>query len=159
MAITQQLTLEECLKLPEEKPALEYLHGMVTQKMSPRFRHSILQLLSGERINGFARPRRLAIALPELRTTYAGASTVPDVAVFVWERIARDANGEPLDEVVVPPDIAIEIASPSQSLRPLTSKCAWYVEHGVRVALLIRPNDQSIAVFRSGAEVVTRRGA
>lgn len=37
------LTLEEFLKLPEEKPALEYLDGVVTRKMAPTGPHGELQ--------------------------------------------------------------------------------------------------------------------
>src|SRR5437868_5585497 len=95
MTITQQrLTLEEFLKLPEEKPALEYENGVITQKVSPKTKHGILQFSLAERINGFSVPQKLAYAIPELRTTFAGRSTVPDVAVFRWERIGWDENDE-----------------------------------------------------------------
>ena len=44
MAIARQgLTLEEFLALPEEKPALEYHDGTVTQKVTPKPEHSGLQ--------------------------------------------------------------------------------------------------------------------
>jgi Uma2 family endonuclease len=44
MAIVQTgLTLEERLKLPEEKPSLEYADGVVTQKMAPSGPHGGLQ--------------------------------------------------------------------------------------------------------------------
>src|SRR6059058_4131031 len=94
MVIAQRgISLEEFLKLPERKPALEYAEGEVTQKVSPRAHHSALQGELVERINGFARPRRIARAFPELRTSFAGFSRVPDVAVFRWQRIQRDATG------------------------------------------------------------------
>ena len=37
-----RMTLTEFLALPEEKPALEYENGEVTQKVSPKGRHSAL---------------------------------------------------------------------------------------------------------------------
>jgi Uma2 family endonuclease len=37
------LTLEELLKLPEEKPALEYVDGVITQKVVPSGPHGKLQ--------------------------------------------------------------------------------------------------------------------
>ncbi len=44
MAVTQRrMTLEEFLALPEEKPALEYEDGVVTQKMPPQGKHASLQ--------------------------------------------------------------------------------------------------------------------
>ena len=99
MAISQQpLTLEEFLKLPEKKPALEFEDGVVTQKVAPKGRHSALQFDLAERFNHFARPLRLARAFPELRTTFGGVSRVPDVAVYRWERIPRDAAGDVADD-------------------------------------------------------------
>lgn len=78
----QRLTLEEFLRLPEEKPALEYFQGRVTQKVSPKGRHSALQAAAVSFVNSVARPGRIAFAFPELRATWAGASLVPDVAVY-----------------------------------------------------------------------------
>lgn len=44
-SLTQILTLEEFLKLPqvEESPAWEYVDGIAIQKPMPKTRHSILQ--------------------------------------------------------------------------------------------------------------------
>src|SRR5438034_11299606 len=113
MAITREgLTLEEFLELPEEKPALEYCAGTVRQKVSPEIQHGLLQTLLCQWINGFAWPRKLAVAVSELRTTFAGASHVPDVAVCLWGRVPRDPRGEPRGPLREPPWIAIEIASP-----------------------------------------------
>src|SRR5262249_23247451 len=80
----QKLTLEQFLELPDEKPALEYDHGTVTQKVAPRPRHSRLQTKLAEWFNRFAEPRQVALAFVELRTTYAGSSFVPDVSVYRW---------------------------------------------------------------------------
>ena len=45
MAITQaQMTLEEFLKLPEEDPPLEFADGKVTQKVSPKAKHSVIEM-------------------------------------------------------------------------------------------------------------------
>jgi Uma2 family endonuclease len=83
MAIAQRrMTLEEFLRLPEEEPALEYEDGMVTQKVAPKGRHSALQSGWVKLIDGYAVPRRLARAFPELRAGFAGASPVPDVSVY-----------------------------------------------------------------------------
>jgi Uma2 family endonuclease len=43
MAVAQQHpSLDRFLRLPEQKPALEYLDGVITQKMSPKAAHSII---------------------------------------------------------------------------------------------------------------------
>lgn len=143
-------TLEEFLALPEEKPALEFQDGVVTKKVSPKGRHSALQFEIAEIFNRFARPLRLARAFPELRTTFAGASRVPDVALYRWERVPLDAAGGIADDFLAPPDLVVEIASPNQRANALLRRCRWYVDHGVGVALLVDPDDASILVFRPG---------
>ncbi len=159
MALTRQgLTLDEFLALPEQKPALEYADGRVTRKVAPKGRHSTLQAELVERINRVARPQRAARAWPELRTTFAGKSYVPDVVVYRAERIPRTATGEIPDDVGTAPDIAIEIVSPRQSVTSLVRRCLWYVANGVAAALLVDPADRSVIIFRPGGRTVARRG-
>lgn len=157
--VPQGLTLEEFLDLPEEKPALEFEEGGVTQKVSPQGPHSVLQGVAIERINAFARRRKLALAFPELRITYAGRSYVPDVSVFRWQRIPRTSRGTVVQRFVEPPDIVIEIISPGQTRRALLSRCAWYVANGVQVALLLDPDDETVTVVRPNAMPVVLRGS
>lgn len=109
MAVEQtRITLEEFLDLPEEKPALEYVDGAVVQKVPPSTPHSALQYDFCALVNNYARPRRLAWAFPEHRTTYAGRSTVPDVTVYTCERVPRDAARRLSTRNLTPPDIAVE---------------------------------------------------
>jgi Uma2 family endonuclease len=159
MAIVQQgLTLDEFLALPETKPALEYADGTVTRKVAPKGRHSTLQLELAERINRVARPRKSARVWPELRTTFAGKSYVPDLVVYRAERIPRTAAGEILDDVGTAPDVAVEIVSPRQSVTALVRRCLWYVANGVTVALLVDPGDRSVIVFRPGGRTAALHG-
>jgi Uma2 family endonuclease len=159
MAITRQgLTLEEFLALPEEKPALEYFDGVVTQKVAPKGKHSRLQLGLGIYLDRRLRPKRYGHVFPELRSSYAGASPVPDVSVYRWDRVPHDAAGEVADDFWEPPDVASEIRSPGQSLAALVRRCEWYVANGVLVSLLLDPRDQSIRAFRPGVPMTLHRG-
>ncbi|MBA2449687.1 MAG: Uma2 family endonuclease [Chloroflexi bacterium] len=154
MAITQrEFTLEQFLKLPEQEPALEYLDGMVTRKMSPKGPHGTLQFEIGSFFREFVWPRRLARVFTETRTTYAGASFVPDLVVYRWERVPSDDQGDIPEELQTPPDIAIEVWSPGQTLGDLADRCRWYVEHGVPVALFVHPRRRWVRVFRPGVEL------
>ena len=143
-----RLTLEEFLKLPEEEPALEFTDGAVTQKMSPKGRHAALQAELVKQLDRCGLPGKVARVFPELRATFGGASCVPDVAVYRWQRIPVDANGRVADDFLEPPDIAIEIASPEQSVNALVRRCLWYVANGVQIALLVDPADESVLAFR-----------
>jgi Uma2 family endonuclease len=154
----RRLTLEEFLALPEEKPALEFEEGVVTQKAYPNAPHGRLQWLLCTVVNQLAEPPRLAMAFPETRVTFADASLVPDVVVYRREHVPTTPSGEIADDAVTPPDIAIEIASPGQSLSSLIRRCSWYVANGVPLALLVLPRDRSVRVFRPNQQPLVLEG-
>ncbi|MGD9892100.1 MAG: Uma2 family endonuclease [Dehalococcoidia bacterium] len=151
---TTRITLDEFLALPEEEPALEFEDGMVTQKVSPKGRHSRLQTWAVGQFNIRIEPNKLGLAFTELRATFANMSRVPDVSVYRWDRIPRDVNGDVADDFTEPPDIAIEIVSPGQSVNRLIRRCLTFVDAGVLVAVLIDPTDRSVVVVRPGVEPI-----
>jgi len=104
-------SLDEFLKLPETKPASEYIDGRIYQKPMPQGKHSILQTRLSSNINQVGEPQKKALALTELRCTFEGRSLVPDVAVFEWSRIPTDADGEIANRFESYPDWIIEILS------------------------------------------------
>ena len=79
------------------------------------------------------------------------AAYVPDVAVYRWARIPFTDEGEVADDFTEPPDIAVEIISPGQSVTGQVRRCVWYVEHGVEVALLVDTVDRVVLLFRPNA--------
>jgi Uma2 family endonuclease len=149
--VGRRMTLDEFLALPEQEPALEFVNGVVTQKVAPQGQHGILQGDFIQRINTVAKPRKLALAIPELRATFAGLSRVPDVAVYRWDRIPRLPNGRAANRFTEPPDVAIEIVSPDQTATDLVTKCIWYVKNGVRIALIADPTQDTVLRFRPDA--------
>ena len=101
---TKSLTLEEFLQRPETKPASEYTDGQIIQKPMPQGKHSIIQGELVNAINAVVKPQKAARAFPELRCTFGGRSTVPDVTVFAWQRTPRDAAGEVANVFQFAPD-------------------------------------------------------
>src|ERR1051326_5457187 len=159
MVTTQRLTVEEFLALPEEEPPFELEpDGTVVQKVSPKGKHSRLQLTLCERINRVAEPVRRALAFPELRVLFGGAAYVPDVSVYRWARIPRGSDGEVANDFRSAPDVVVEIVSPNQSTNALVRRCLWYVEHGVHSALLVDPIDRSVVQFSAGVQPRVLRG-
>lgn len=160
MVVTGQLTLVEFLLQPEEKPALEYERGVVTQKMAAMGRHSRLQVALCIRFESHGYPEQIARAFSEARVTWPKEelSYVPDVIAYLRERVPADADGEVLDHLIVPPDVAVEIAYPGQGLDRLMVRCRWYVEHGVPISLLIHPGQRAVWTFRPGAETGPLQG-
>jgi len=150
VALQRGLTLREFLALPEEEPPLEYVDGVITQKVSPKGPHTLRTAMFTTRVNVYAVPRKLALAFPEQRTTFGGRSYVPDVSVYRWERIPWTGPADVEDDFPLPPDVAVEIISPGQSWRKLSGQCQWFVENGVGMALLIDPRRRRVRLFLPG---------
>jgi Uma2 family endonuclease len=153
-----RMSLDEFLALAEEKPALEYVDGVVTQKVSPMIYHGRSQYKFAEGVNSYGEPRRLAMAFTETRSTFGGRSCVPDVGVYRWTNLPRRPDGKLLHEATTPWDIAVEIVAPKQSRRALEAKCRWYVANGVEVSLLLDPDREDVVRFGADGSRVVLRG-
>ena len=77
--------------------------------------------------------------------------------MFRRERVQKDPDGSLADDVFIPPNIAVEIHSPSQMIESQRERCRWYVEHGVPVSLL--PRAETVEMFRPGATQLVVRGS
>ena len=141
-------TLEEFLKLPETKPASEYIDGKIYQKPMPQGKHSRLQSRLTTAINQAGETQKLALALTELRCTFAGRSIVPDIAVFEWQNIPLDANGQIANRFTIAPDWIIEILSPDQPANQVIRKIIFALNNGTKLGYFIDPDDESITVFQ-----------
>jgi Uma2 family endonuclease len=144
---SKSLTLEEFLKLPETKPASEYIDSQIIQKPMPQGKHSVIQSELVPEINAIVKPKKIARAFPELRCTFGGRSTVPDVSVFVWDRIPCDENGEIANVFRLAPDWTIEILSPDQSQTKVTKNILHCLKYETQMGWLIDPMEQSVFVF------------
>lgn len=145
--IAQPLTLEAFLKLPETKPASEYINGEVIQKPMPKGRHSRLQGKLCAVINQAAEQPKIAYAFPELRCSFGGRLIVPDLAVFEWSHIPFLADGEVPDNFELAPDWAIEILSPEQKPNKVLGTLLHCLEQGSRLGWFIDPDDLSVLVL------------
>jgi Uma2 family endonuclease len=144
---TKLLTLDEFLQLPETKPASEFIDGQIIQKPMPQGKHSTVQGDLVPAVNTALKPQRIARAYPELRCTFGGRSTVPDVTVFTWERIPRDENGEVANTFAIAPDWTIEILSPHQSQTKVVRNILHCLAHGTQMGWLIDPEEKLVFVY------------
>jgi Uma2 family endonuclease len=149
------MSLEEFLALPEEKPALEYVDGVVGQKVAAKPVHADIQSFLIETLRPFARRRRLGVVLSGARFVTPTWAPVPDVVFYRRERLhVRRAP----DDFVEAPDLAIEIISPGQTLADEAQKCLDLLESGTVVALLVLPAEEAVFEFRQQMPLGVLRG-
>ncbi|MEE3718141.1 Uma2 family endonuclease [Tumidithrix elongata RA019] len=152
-AQSETITLQQFLSQPETKPASEFIDGRVIQKNMPQGKHSKLQAELVFLLNTILKPKAIALAFPELRCTFGGRSIVPDVAVFIWEQIPSDENGEISNSFYLAPDWTIEILSPDQSQAKVTKNILHCLKHGTQMGWLIDPDEKAVFIYRPKQEI------
>ncbi len=147
-AVKPAFSVEKFLALPEVKPPLEFFGGRTIQKMSPRMPHALIQGEFLVRMHGYSRPLKLGRVFPELRCTFGGNSYVFDLSFFVQSRMPAPMS----DEVTIPPDLAIEILSPGQTVGELSRKLRSAIRRGTKLGWFIHPYQRYVVEFRSDAK-------
>lgn len=155
----RRMTLEEFLALPEQQPALEYIDGVVRQKVAAKPVHGSLQGYLVMVLNRVAWPLELGIAFPDTRFMTPAGPLVPDVVFYRSAREDTAESASPLpDDFISPPDIVVEIKSPGQSVTDQLEKCSRYQRLGVPITLLIHPEERAVLVFRLDQPLRVLRG-
>jgi Uma2 family endonuclease len=148
----KSIAIKEFLKLPETKPASEFINGQIIQKPMPQGKHSTIQGDLVPAINTVLKPGKIARAYPELRCNFGGRSTVSDVTVFSWKRIPRDDDGRVANVFALAPDWTIEILSPDQSQTKVVRNILHCLSHGTQMGWLIDPDEELVFVYLADAQ-------
>ena len=83
-------------------------------------------------------------------TGIGGGKVSPDVSWIEQSQLI----GVSIDKFIpVVPDFAIELRSKSDNLKPMQAKMQEYQRLGVRLGLLINPQDKQVEVYRLGQEM------
>ena len=151
--VIQQTTLSDFLAMPETKPAGEFIDGSIYQKPMPQGKHSIIQRELTFTIDRPLRDKKIARAFPELRCTFGDRSTVPDIAVILWEQIPRNSDGTVANIFAIAPDWTIEILSPEQGQTKVVKNIMHCLKYGTQMGWLIDPDEQTVFVYQPKQEV------
>lgn len=76
---------------------------------------------------------------------------IPDVAFISRERLPV----EPAREAPVPPDLAVEVKSPTDRIRTLRRKAERHLELGTKLVWLVFPDEQKVEVYMPDADVIS----
>ncbi|XWX04420.1 Uma2 family endonuclease [Aggregatilineales bacterium SYSU G02658] len=80
-----------------------------------------------------------------------GDILIPDVAFVTHERLPT----LPERIALTPPDLAVEVMSPSDKVKDLRLKAQRYLDHGTRLVWLVFPHTQTVEVYDGDADVLT----
>jgi len=142
----------EYLALPEEKPYLEFVDGLVVQKAVPNRAHGLLIWQFDIELGRYADSHG-GEAGPERRVFLDRTGRkyrLPDTAYY-------GPGVEQGDDVV--PTLAVEVRSPGESLNAQREKCRQFRENGVAVCWLVDPASRTVEVFEDGRDGERLHGA
>lgn len=140
----RRMTEAEYLALPEEKPYLEYVDGVVIQKPMPTAIHRKLVAFIVHAL--FEHHRRAGgDSGPEGRIRLGDGPSyrIPDAAYW--------APGRPSGDDSIP-TMVVKVRSPDQTVGGLREKCRFYRRSGVEACWLIAPESRSVEVFDAGRD-------
>ena len=144
---TTGLTYEDYAKTSDDE-RWELLDGELVMVPSPDMPHQRVATDLASLFNVFAKQRGLGSVYAAPADVVLSDNNVvqPDILFISRERehIITHAN------VQGPPDLVVEIRSPSTAERDLTVKCRLYAEHGVREYWLVDPDAMTVTVLLLG---------
>jgi Uma2 family endonuclease len=154
------MTAEEFLKKYGDCSGVELVRGRVVWAgreeeptagggRMPRFKHGVVCHNADALIGGFVRANNLGwIAVNDTFVPVGTASDTVRGADLLFVSYARLPKAEAPEDLKIPPDLVIEVRSPSDRLNAVIAKATEYIDAGVRVVLVLDPKTESAAVHR-----------
>ncbi len=144
------MTLEQFLEFDVE--GYEYVKGELVPMPAASIRHGAISIRIIRYLDAHVHQNKLG-HLYTAETSFKVGDRVlkPDVAFVSKERMTGDEDkGFP-----IPPDLAIEVVSPSDLQSRVIGKVEAYLNAGTRCVWVFYPETQTITVHKSETDVIT----
>ena len=154
----KKLTYDAYLALPEIKQRYEIVDGVLIMPPAPTPDHQWIMMEIAVRLRSFVSERAVGVVLAApvdlliqrepLRTRQ------PDIMYLSAERTGIKGRDElrGLQFLEIPPDLVVEVLSPSNTRRDIEDTLADYRMIGVRECWLVSPEAETIEVLSLSAE-------
>ena len=155
--LTKLLTAADLLRLYGEGVRGELIRGVLHETMSTGVEHGTIVMNLGILLGVFIKPRKLGVLMGSDAGVWLerDPDTVrePDIAYFSAERLPPGVRITGYAEV--PPDLVVEIVSPSDSPREVHDKVWMWLSYGVRLVWVVQPDTRTVDIHAPGRAVVT----
>jgi Uma2 family endonuclease len=147
------VTVDLLLTIPDDEYVYEVVDGVLVRMAgSGDEATTIAGVIHGE-LYAYVRPRRLGIVTPADGVyKFPGAETglIPDVGFYTAAREATIPDEDADRPIPFAPDLAVEVASPSQDADAMAAKARTYLGGGTRLVWVVWPQAHHIDVWRAG---------
>ena len=144
-----KMTLEEFLESDLE--GYEYIKGELIPMPPTSVEHGYISVNISSLLHLYVRENQLGRVLSETGFRVGERVLIPDIAFISTDRIPID----PSKASPVPPDLAVEVASPSDTLHRIQEKVFAYLEAGTQLVWVLAPRAKTVTVYRSETEITT----
>ena len=151
---SRPITADELLTLPDDGMRHELVDGALLVYPPPGARHGHIQNAVANLLTAHVKAHGLGEVFVETGFVLRRDPDVvraPDVSFLRAERIPP--SGIPDGYIDGPPDLAVEVVSPSDTLYDVDDKIAGLLAAGTRLAWVINPRRRTVAVHAPGAPV------
>ncbi|MBI3797694.1 MAG: Uma2 family endonuclease [Deltaproteobacteria bacterium] len=149
------MTAEELFELPGDDYKYELVEGELIRMAPTGGEHGVLTVRLGRLLDEYVEAHDLGIVCGAetgfvLRRT-PDTVRAPDAAFIAKDRIP--ASGVPKTYWPFPPDVAVEVVSPSDRFDDVQTKVAEYLTAGTRLVWVVNPTTRTIFVYHSARDV------
>lgn len=144
-------TVDELLALPDDGWRYEVVEGVLVRMAGSGEEATTIGQTISFALNSHVRPRRLGVVTgADGVYRFPGAETglLPDMGYCSAARRAYITDRS--KPVPFAPDLAVEVASPSQTAEAMAVKAQLYLRGGVRLVWIVWPERRAIDVWRQG---------
>ena len=130
-----------------ERRLCELIDGILVEKAMGA-KESILAMEIGRLIGNHVQAHRLGVILgPDgMLRLFPGLVRIPDVSFIPWTQIpGRRWPNTPIPEI--PPDLAVEVLSPSNTPGEIRLKLREYFQSGTRLVWVVDPKKQTARIY------------
>ena len=148
----QRMSLEEFRQLPESWPRWEFEAGEVKEVTAPTTRHQEVLTALLLVLRSHIRSQRLGRVWPEVNVELMLSTGprvyIPDLVFLSQEHLHRHQEGR----IIGPPDLVVEITSPSTASRDHLTKLAVYHQAGVPWYWIVDAEELGIEEYQATPE-------
>ena len=145
------VTAEEFVKLHGHESGVELVKGRVVRCPMPGVKHGEVCLNAGSIIRDFVKRHGLGRVVSNDTSVRTGTSPDTyrggDICFISYAVLPKDRE-PPEGPFEQPPELVVEVRSPTDRLNQLTAKATEYLEAGVKAVVILDPKTESAAVFR-----------
>lgn len=150
VTIERPATVDDLLQLESEGKSYELVYGVLMEVPSMSFRESRVATRLSTPLDLFITKQDLGIVLDsEAKYRLARDPDLvrrPDVSFVSWQRLP--GRRIPAEDVVdFPPDLAVEIISPTNRATVIEQKIEDYFANGVRLVWVVYPDQKHVYVY------------